>query len=236
MLAADLALHRVHAGETQEQGLPIGLRELRSPGRTRENLAAESQRLLPVTVGQQAVVADPHETVRQDVEEKPAEKLLAGQRHLSEELAPRIVFPGEGHPLVVEASQALIGDRYAVGVARQIGEHLLRAAKRRLAVDHPSFTVQHVEGRQVGGGQLSALGRRLDRREDFASKELSQDSYRKKEIRSAPDPPVTVDRESAARHDAVQVGMQGQLLAPGMEDGQDADASAQVLGVGRKLQ
>jgi len=61
---------------------------------TRENLAAESQHLLPMSIGQQAVGADPDETVRQDVEEKPAEKLLAGQRQLLKTLPPRIVFPG----------------------------------------------------------------------------------------------------------------------------------------------
>ena len=38
------------SGETQKQGLPIGLREHRVYGRTRENLTAESQCRLPVTV------------------------------------------------------------------------------------------------------------------------------------------------------------------------------------------
>jgi hypothetical protein len=66
--------------------LPIGPRELRRHGRAGENLSAESQRLLPVTVGEQAVAADPHETVGQDVQEKPAEKLLARERHLLEAL------------------------------------------------------------------------------------------------------------------------------------------------------
>lgn len=39
-------------------------------GRTRENLAAASQSLLPVTVGEQAVVANPHEAVWKDVQEE----------------------------------------------------------------------------------------------------------------------------------------------------------------------
>lgn len=43
--------------------LPIGLRDLRRHRRAGESLTAKSQRRLPVAVDQQAVVADPHETV-----------------------------------------------------------------------------------------------------------------------------------------------------------------------------
>jgi hypothetical protein len=52
----------------------------------------------------------------------------------------------------------------------------------------------------MGGGQLSALGGRSDRREDFASKELLEYGHREKEIRSVPDPPVAVNGESAVGH------------------------------------
>jgi hypothetical protein len=41
--------------------------------------------LLPVAVGQQTVVADPHEAFRQHVQEKPAQKLLARESHLEAE-------------------------------------------------------------------------------------------------------------------------------------------------------
>ena len=52
-----------------------------------------------------------------------------------EALPPRVVLPGEGHLLTFQSDQALVGDRHPVGVASQIGEHLLRAAKRRLAAE-----------------------------------------------------------------------------------------------------
>ena len=61
-----------YANKALEQGLPIGPRELRLHGPTWQNLAAESQRLLPVAVGKQTEVADPHEAVRQDVQEESA--------------------------------------------------------------------------------------------------------------------------------------------------------------------
>ena len=66
--------------------------------------------------------------------------------------------------------------------------------------------------------------------------ELLEHRHREKEVRPAADPPIAIDGESTAGHDAVQVGVEGQLLAPGVEHGQDADASPQVLGIGGDLQ
>ena len=43
-------------------------------------------------------------------------------------------------------------------------------------------------------------------------------------------------RESAARYDHVHVGMMGQRRTPGMEDGEDADAGAEMFGIGRDRQ
>jgi hypothetical protein len=74
----------------------------------------------------------------------------------------------------------------------------------------------------VGRRQLSTLGGRLDRRDDFTSEELFEHGHRQEEIWSAPNPPVAVDREPTAGHDAVQVWVQGQFLALGVEHGQDA--------------
>jgi hypothetical protein len=41
-----------------------------------------------------------------------------------------------------------------VAIARQIGEHLLRTAERRIAVDHPLLAVQRAKGRWVVGAPL----------------------------------------------------------------------------------
>src|SRR5512134_558185 len=111
---------------------PIGRWWLRPCRRSWENLTTEGQSSFPVPVGQQAVVADADEAVRQDVEEKSAEKLFTRERHLPEAVVVGIVLPGEGHRFVVEAHQPRVGNGDAVGVARQVGEHLLGTAERRL--------------------------------------------------------------------------------------------------------
>jgi len=159
-----------------------------------------------MAVGEQAVVADPYEAVGQDVKEKPAEKLVGREGHLALAVAVSIVLPGEGHLLALDPHQALVGDRHAVGVARQVREHLLGTAEGRLAVDHPLLVIKRAEGRQVGGGQIARRDGGLERRQQLATEQLGEDLHREEKIRSAPDPPVAIDGEPAAWHDAVQVG------------------------------
>ena len=47
----------------------------------------------------------------------------------------------------------------------------------------------------------------------------------------AGDPVLAVGRETAARDDAVQMRVMNQLLAPGVEDGEEADLGTQVFGI-----
>jgi hypothetical protein len=45
--------------------------------------------------------------------------------------------------------------------------------------------------------------------------------------------PACCERDAAARHDDVDMRMMGERRAPGVEDGEDADVGAEVLGIGR---
>ena len=47
-----------------------------------------------------------------------------------------VIFPPEGEPPLVERQQAMIRNRHAMGIARQIFQHVGRA-KRRFDIDHP---------------------------------------------------------------------------------------------------
>jgi hypothetical protein len=46
-------------------------------------------------------------------------------------------------------------------------------------------------------------------------------------------PSVSIEREAAAWRDHVDVRMVGKRRAPGVENGEDADAGAKVFGIGR---
>ena len=53
---------------------------------------------------------------------------------------------------------------------------------------------------------------------------------------SARDPARAIGRDASARHDAMQVWVQMQVLTPGMEHGEEADGCTQESGVRRSFQ
>ena len=72
----------------------------------------------------------------------------------------RVVLPAEGDTALVQGDQPAVGDRDAVGVARQVGQHRLGAGEGPLGVDHPLALAQRRqparEGRGVGQRRMLA--------------------------------------------------------------------------------
>ena len=71
--------------------------------------------------------------------------------------------------------------------------------------------------------------------EELAPEDAAEDADRQEEARAAGDPARAVGRQPAAGHDAVDVRVVLEVLAPGVEDGQEADLGPEVLGVGGDL-
>ena len=86
-----------------------------------------------MAVGQKTVVADALKAGRKRVLQESLDELLGGNRHHLLLLLVSIVFPLEGNLTIFQCQQTPIGDSYAMSVASQILQHLLRAAKGGLA-------------------------------------------------------------------------------------------------------
>src|SRR6202022_2270637 len=73
------------------------------------------------TAGEQTVVADAVEAVRQDVDEEAADELAGGECHdlLAVATIGAIVLPSEGDAGAVASDQPAVGDGDAVGIAGQ---------------------------------------------------------------------------------------------------------------------
>src|SRR5215469_17007139 len=69
--------------------------------------------------------------------------------------------------------------------------------------------------------------------QDQPSEQAREHAYGEEEAGPAGDPALTIERDAAARHDHVDVRMVGECRAPGVENREDADAGAEVLGIGR---
>jgi hypothetical protein len=72
--------------------------------------------------------------------------------------------------------------------------------------------------------------------EELTAEDAREDADRQEEAGPAGDPPGAIGADPAAGDDAVQVRVQRQVLAPGVQDGQEADPGPQVFGVGGDLQ
>ena len=109
-----------------------------------QELAAESEFFFAETIGEEAEVADALEARRQRMEEKAAHELAGGKSHDFRFLPAlaAVVLPAEGHLAVADIHDAVIGKGDSVGVAAQICEHLLRAAKRLFGIDYPGGFTQ----------------------------------------------------------------------------------------------
>jgi hypothetical protein len=128
-------------------------------------------------------------------------------------------------------------------VAAHVVEHLLWPGEGPFRVDDP---LRPPCRRQMLGEAL-AIGQRVKRRRELqlpriervletfqeeTAEETGQDADRQEEARSAGDPASPIDRETAARDDAVQMWMMDESLSPGVQHCEEADLCAEMCGVG----
>ncbi len=212
-----------------------------------EQLAADRQLLPAVPVGQQSVMADPDESRRQHVEKEPPEELGRLQFHRPSLATLGVVLVPEPHPSVLHPDQPAVADRHPVRVPGQVLQHLARAAERRLGVDDP-LGLDRIDEKAVEPicvGEPSQPATELEpapleggpeARQELAPEDAAQHPDRQEEAVMARDPSRAVGREPATRHNAMHMGVVLEVLPPGVEDGQEADLSPEVSGIGGDVQ
>ena len=141
---------------------------------------------------------------------------------------------------LIEGKQAVVGDRDAMSVAREIGQDLLGACEGLLGIDDPLRLAQR---REIGLEcvrrlelaqelQFACSMHGLETLQKQAPEQARKHANRKEETGPASNPPITVRGDAAARHDAMHMRMMIEVLAPGVQDGGDADVGAKVFWIG----
>lgn len=105
-----------------------------------------------VVVAEGAGVPNAHEARREHVEQKASQEFLGGQRHDLLPILIGVVLPAEADDPVDEVDEAGVGDRDAMGIASEVGEHTVGSAKRRLGIHHPGLDVERVQEAAPGDG------------------------------------------------------------------------------------
>jgi len=73
--------------------------------------------------------------------------------------------------------------------------------------------------------------RLLQSLDEAATEQARQHAHRQEKPRSTGDPSAAIRRQSAAGHDAMQVGVVREVLPPGVEHGKEADLGPQMSGI-----
>jgi hypothetical protein len=138
-----------------------------------EQCPAQRGPLTAATVGHPTVVANTHQAFRQHMQQEAPNELLGRQRHFTFLTVVSVIFPAEGDLTILQGDEPVIGDGHAMGVTRQIMQHMLGAAKRLSHIDHPFVLVECV---QESGerARFSQPGQRAVEGEFFTAEEAFQ--------------------------------------------------------------
>jgi hypothetical protein len=100
-------------------------------------------------------VADADEAVGDDVEEEAAEELVDREGHDLHAVPVGVVAPAKPDGAIGDGDEPIVGERDAVGVAAEIGEHMVGPGEGRLTVDDPGVLAQRGEprGKRRGRGE-----------------------------------------------------------------------------------
>jgi hypothetical protein len=196
-------------------------------------------------VGEEAVVADADEALGQHVEQEAADELGKGEGQSSRPTAA-VVLEAEGDGGARDVQQTGVRDGDAVGVAGEVLEDVLGTVEGWLGVDDPlgaaGVAQELLEGLgPLVGGEASVeleapvSERGAERCDELAAEEAAEDAHGQEEAGPAGLPGASVVGQAAGGDDTVHVGMMDQSLAPGVEDDEEADLSAEVARVGGDL-
>ena len=108
---------------------------------------------------EEAEVADADEALREDVQEKAPEEFVDVERQRADLAPVPIVLPPKRDGVVGDGDEPVIGDGDAVGVPREVVQHVGGAAKGRLGVDHPRLAIERSEPRAKGDARWPAAAR-----------------------------------------------------------------------------
>ena len=211
--------------------------------RLAEELAAKCERSLTPEVGHKAKVTDTDKALGQDVRQESPQELGGSQSHHPPTTIVSVVLPQKRDVPVAQGDEAVVGYRCPVSVVRQVAQHVFGAAEGALGIDDPVLLVEGGEPLLEPGsvGQLGSAVVELEQAlalgspqasEELPSEETAEDIHGEKEAVSAVLPVRPVRRDAAAGDNAVDVRMVLEVLAPRVQDGQDGDFGAEVLGRG----
>lgn len=224
------------------------MRSLRTGLNLRLKQAAGS-RLLGRKMGPRvkAVMPNANKAFGQDVKQEAAEEFLGVEGEGSFP-ADRVAIPdGEGDRGGTEGNEAMVGDADPMGVVSKVSEEMGGVAERAFGIDDPGFLIKRIsEGtpsvrflkiteatRQDEFSVLAGLDETL---EEQMLEALAEHLHGQEVVGTGMDPAPGIGGKSTGGDEAVNVGMMGEVLRPGVQHRGEADLSAKVTRIRSNLQ
>lgn len=167
------------------------------------------------------------ETTGQHVEDETSEQIRRRQPEDFLLAAVRVVTPAQADDTVAKAEQAIVGQCDAVGVAGEILQHLSGSGKRLLRINDPVLSPQLLEW-DLGNKLRIAVQRTTQSIEVLAAEDPRESTDRKQIASWSANPASTRGIESTGGDNAMQVDVQGEILTPAVQHGEDAGLGAKV--------
>src|SRR5713101_9165683 len=127
-------------------------------------MKAKWQQLGASPVGEESEVPDAHETFGKHVQQEAAQEFIARKSQQFLFVVVSGIAPTKSDLSFGERDQAMIRDGYAMGVAAQILEHILRAAEGWFRVHHPVLSEQWPQpsGEGLGLGETGQVSMEVE--------------------------------------------------------------------------
>ena len=199
-----------------------------------------------IAVVKETVVTDLLKTSREHVHHQPSYELLWSNTDCLQQGMIAVILSRKGNSLFGDTLYPGVGDGDTVSVTSQVFKSIAKAIKGLPDVWTPLYLVESVQELLETEGVAQLLAGRRENKLAFLksirkrSKELPpelacQDFGREKEM-SAAFLQLQILSESSAGDDTVDVGMEIQLLSPGVQDLYNTGSSAEEPGVLRTFQ
>src|SRR5579863_3032523 len=137
----------------------------------------------------------------------------------------------------------MVGDGHAMGVAAQVAKNLSGPVKGGLGINYPVLAVEATQPSaklllisQSGAGSRATefllAVKAFQTSDELPAEDPAQHLNGQKEGVAWVHPASSIRRDPSCRDDTVDVGVGQQVLAPGVENAEDANLRAQMLGIG----
>jgi len=196
-----------------------------------------------VPVSQESKLTNAHEAVWKNMLHVAPQELGGRECHEALFVSACMVLPTESYLFPIERNEPVIADRDPMGIAAQIAKHRCWTSHRLLDIDDPAFPTQRLNKspeclgifQRPGGATEAELVSAVcpfQSVEKLATKDFLEHTERKKEAIPWCYPMAAIGGKATDRHEAVDVWMEKQVLAPTVQDGEEPDLGAKVLGIG----